>query len=438
MGLADMASRPVDRQPIGGRVDQRGRLVSADPGLERLQRDAGSRLGAPLALPQLAAIVRIALQLKIPVSRRAVAAAAQEDIDMWVRAVPDDEGVALTIESWTPRPAHGPKLAGIAPDPIAAAEPRRWAVDEQLRVVSLSQSAADLLGISLSEAIGQPLTAVLRLEPGEAGEMPMLQALISRGAFAGQAAKRRDDDTKLLLSGDPAASDGSFTGFEGDIASADEPAEEGTAAVDPGFNEVLRSPLRHIIDAADRMADASDGPIRDEYADYAADISAAAHHLLSVVRGMGEEARRATVDLVELVGEATQFVEVAASERGTELAIESMPALKALGDPRAVIQILVNLIGNAIRYSNERGTVTVSFERSAGQSVVHVADNGPGIDPADHERIFQRFEQAGSNGQGSGLGLAIARRLARGMGGDIQLVSQPGAGARFSLRLPAA
>ena len=433
-----MASRPVDRQPIGGRVDQHGHLIAADAELERLQRDAGSRLGAPLALPQLAAIARIALQLKIPVSRRAVAAAAQEDIDMWVRAVPDEDGVALTIERWTPRPSSGPKLAGIAPDPVSAPEPRRWAVDEQLRVVSLTETAADLLGISASEAVGQPLTALLRLDVSHDGAMPLLQALATRGAFSGQAARRRDSDARLLLDGQPSASDGSFGGFEGSIASADEPAEAEGRPADPGFNEVLRSPLRHIIDAADRMADASDGPIRDEYADYAADISAAAHHLLSVVRGMGEEARRATVDLVELVGEATHFVEVAASERGTLLAVEPIPGLKALGDPRAVIQILVNLIGNAVRYSNARGTVTVSFERSAGQAVVHVADDGPGIDPADHERIFQRFEQARSDGQGSGLGLAIARRLARGMGGDIQLVSEPGAGARFSLRLPAA
>ena len=60
------------------------------------------------------------------------------------------------------------------------------------------------------------------------------------------------------------------------------------------------------------------------------------------------------------------------------------------------------------------------------------------IDPADHQRIFERFQRARTTKEGSGLGLAIARRLARSMGGDITLDSAPGQGARFTLSLPAA
>jgi len=69
---------------------------------------------------------------------------------------------------------------------------------------------------------------------------------------------------------------------------------------------------------------------------------------------------------------------------------------------------------------------------------VTVADEGPGVDAEDHQRIFQRFERANAKEGGTGLGLAIARRLARSMGGDVVLESAPGEGARFTLTLPAA
>ena len=100
-----------------------------------------------------------------------------------------------------------------------------------------------------------------------------------------------------------------------------------------------------------------------------------------------------------------------------------------------MIQILVNLIGNAVRHSPEKGTVTLSFGQTEGTASVTVSDEGPGIDPADQQRIFERFERAGKEG-GTGLGLAISRRLARSMGGDVTLESAPEAGAHFTLTLP--
>ena len=102
------------------------------------------------------------------------------------------------------------------------------------------------------------------------------------------------------------------------------------------------------------------------------------------------------------------------------------------------LTILVNLIGNAVRHSPDGSTVAISFEVSGNQVQAHVTDNGPGIDPADQQRIFERFQRARATRDGAGLGLAIARRLARSMGGDILLESTPGQGARFTLSLPAA
>lgn len=437
-----MATRPTDPGPVTGRVDSSGRLVAADPELQALQRDAGSSLGSPIAIPQLAAIVRIARQLRIPVSRRAVAADAAHDIDMWVRAVPEGEEVALTIERWTTRPPLGPRLASLGgADAGLSSGERRWAVDEQLRIVGISDAAAELLGVSVAEASGQPLTKLVRLEEDGGGDMPMLQALASRSGFSGQRVRRRSDQSPLLLSGEVVLGPGDgFAGFEGSVALADQPQAAEPAKADPAFQEVLRSPLSRIIENADHIVRRWDGPLRNEYAVYASDISAAAHHMLSVLRSMGEDSGsgRATIDLLELVYEAVGLIESAASEREIAVAVEPLHTFTAQGKARGVIQILVNLIGNAVRHSSERATVTISFERSGGNAIVHVADDGPGIEPADQQRIFERFEQGKATGQGSGLGLTIALRLARAMDGDIKLESRPGRGSRFSLVLPAA
>ena len=88
-----MASAPSEPRPVLGRLDKTGRLVAADPELEALQRQAGSTLGQELALPQVAAVARLARELGIPVSRPAVAASIDHDIDLWVRASPEGDEV---------------------------------------------------------------------------------------------------------------------------------------------------------------------------------------------------------------------------------------------------------------------------------------------------------------------------------------------------------
>ena len=101
-----------------------------------------------------------------------------------------------------------------------------------------------------------------------------------------------------------------------------------------------------------------------------------------------------------------------------------------------MIQILVNLIGNAVRHSSQGGRVHLSFDQTAATASVTVSDEGPGIEPADQQRIFERFERVEQKAGGTGLGLAISRRLARSMGGDVTLESAPGEGAHFTLTLP--
>lgn len=439
-----MATAPSDPRPILGRVDERGRLVAADAELERLQVEAGSSLGSTLALPQLAAIARVVQRLQIPVSRRVLAAGSAEDVDMWVRAVPDGGEVLLTIEQWSARPAPPSRLAAAATvqHERLNAEPMSWSVDEHLRFSAVSPALAEHLSLDSGDVAGQPLTRLFKLQEDEEGAMPLLDALASRAAFSGQAVSLRSGEGRFVLDGEPTVgAGGAFAGFEGIASRAGSeaaPADVAKPEMDQAIRTALRSPLDNIVRSAEDMIDGSGSNVRAEYTAYAADIATAARHLLSVVRSLGAEGASAPnrVDLGKFASEAAALLDSAAKEREIAIGVQNADGFFANGDPRGITQILVNLIGNAVRHSPAGSAVSISFERRNGTALVHVADNGPGIAAEDQQRIFERFEQGSDAGQGSGLGLAIARRLARGMGGEIELRSRPGEGSRFTLALP--
>lgn len=435
--------------PVTARVDALGRLIEADPMLADLQAEAGSTLGAKLALPQLAAVARLVRKLGISVSRPAVVAARDHDVEMWVKAEPDGGDVLLTIEKWKNRPPVPSRLEVAASDDelIGNAVRSSWSTDAELRLTSLSPDLALLLGVDAAEAVGQPLTRVLRLEEGDDGEMPLLTALSARAAFSGQpAAARANGNQKLVLSGDPVRDeDGMFVGFRGralaDHVPVPEAANEGggNMSIDPALDQALRSPLARIIEAAEGIVDRADGPLRSDYAAYAGDIAAAARHLLSVIRSMVDQPVEpgGIVDLAVLAGEALALVQPQADERNVSLALSGEASIKVQGDRRGVVQILVNLLGNAVRHSPESATVTLHLNRDGSTGEARIADQGKGIAIADQERIFEKFERL-ENGGGAGLGLAIARRLAHAMGGEITLASTPGEGACFTVSLPLA
>ena len=416
--------------------------------LSDLQLEAGSSVGDRLALPQLAAVARLARKLGVGIARPAIVAARDHDLELWVRAEPDGEDVIITIESWRRRPPLGPRLEIAARSEDVLPSPKgEWATDAELRITELSPDLATILGASVGEAIGQPLTKWLRLVEGDDGAMPLLTAVAARTGFSGQLASGRNGPgQRLVLGGKPVAgADGLFDGFRGrataeNVATPEAANEAGNAAmsIDPALDHALRSPLARIIEAAEGIADRADGPLRSDYATYAGDISAAAKHLLSVIRAMVDRPPDgdSSVDLSPLVDEAIGLVQSKAEPRSVEMVREGALSLAAVGEPRAIVQILVNLLGNAIRHSPDGSRVTVILDSGDDYASVTVADQGSGIDASDQERIFGKFERVGEGGGDAGLGLAIARRLANSMAGDVTLVSAPGQGARFTLSLP--
>ena len=443
-----MASAPSDLGPVNGRVDREGRLTSADPPLLRLQQDAGAGLGAPLALPQLAAVARSAMKLGVPLSRAVIAASSDQDLDLWVRVEPDVDGARLIIDGWKARPPAPPRLTLVGSEPETDADEAAagfgFSTDAELKFSHMDERLAARLGLDAKGIIGQPLTRHFLLADDGDGAMPLLTALASRQDFTGQRARvRGDGDAEVLLNGAAlVTSRGDFAGFQVELELEGETAGQSGPVFDPALDEALRSPLDRIISAAERIVDRSEGPLRSDYAAYAGDIAAAGRHLLSVIRSMtDQEAAKVEgqVDLADAVGEAVQLVETRAEERSIRFEqVGTGEPLPANGESRGVVQILVNLLGNAIRHSPEGGTIAVIGGRREDKFAVTIADEGPGIAAEDQERIFERYERVGDTPGGSGLGLAISRRLARSMGGDILLQSAPGEGARFTLILPVA
>jgi len=140
------------------------------------------------------------------------------------------------------------------------------------------------------------------------------------------------------------------------------------------------------------------------------------------------ELRRRPVDLAALAGE------VAAAQRllGADVRADAAGPAVVVGDPEALARVLTNLADNARRLA---GRVRLAARAEPGQVVVEVTDDGPGVPPADRERIFERFVRQDGGGGRAGLGLPIARAVARAHGGDLTCADSP-AGARFVLRLP--
>lgn len=438
---------------VNGRVDLAGQLVAADLPLLRLQEHAGGALGQMLAIPSLASVARLARTLGILISRSVVCASGDHDLELLVLARPDKEGVALEIGNWSPRaprrswlPVHD-RSVGVLEIP----EKWNWVTNAKLEIVEASGG----FGADLN---GQTLTQIFRLTENEFDEMPILAAVSAGIDFADQPATMRDrPDHELSLSGDVIRDErGGFAGFAGsaevrgiraivdiipDLAAGSVFTEKLDAA--------LRVPLSRIVANADSISAQSDGPLRRDYADYAGDIASAARHLLALIDDLSDlqalehadfHVETEEIDLADLARRAAGLLKVRAG--GRQIRIDR-PAtddtLAAQGDYRRVLQILMNLIGNAIRYSPDGGMIWIRTERDTDTAVLIVADQGKGIAATDHARIFDKFERIDpSEPGGSGLGLFISRRLAQAMGGDIVVDSGLGQGARFILTLPAA
>ena len=457
-----------DDSPVHGRVDRDGRLIAADPALADLHARAGGEKGGPLAVPQLAALARLARRLAIPVSRTVLAADGDDDIDLWVQARPDEGGVALAIVGWTRNiaaaPLPSPNAAQREVDFVRADADWAWEVDASLRLVSLSsEGMAALVADGAGPALGDPITRLFVLEEAASGGLPLLDALAARTGFAEQVVTLRGTERRFRLAGTPLLDGhGRVIGFRGggsdlDMASAaltevqappTTPLSEDGSAFARQLDTALRGPLHRIVATAEEIREQDEGPVRADYNAYAGDIANAGRHLLGLIDDLVDleaveradlEVESEAIDMADLARRASGLLSVRADDKDMRIEQPDLAeALDAIGDFKRALQVLLNLIGNAVRYGPEGSTVRVSVEKRGDVAAAIVVDQGGGITPENRERVFEKFERLGAREPGSGLGLYISRRLARAMGGEIAIESGVGEGARFVFTLPAA
>ena len=211
----------------------------------------------------------------------------------------------------------------------------------------------------------------------------------------------------------------------------------------------LRTPLHAIIGFTELVSDGSAGPVNATQAEYLGDARAAAQHLMTLITDVLDYSKadagkltfsREPVAIGEVVGEVVALVEGLALKKELVVSADCAPGLKALGDPMRVKQVLLNLVGNAIKFTPRRGRIEVTAQRDGAWCRLEVRDTGEGISPAHRDRLFEPFQQADSSTSrqhaGTGLGLALVKRWCEAMGGSVELDARTTTGTCFVVRFP--
>jgi CheY-like chemotaxis protein len=213
----------------------------------------------------------------------------------------------------------------------------------------------------------------------------------------------------------------------------------------------IRTPMNAIIGMADLLGETTLDQTQQEYVQI---LKRAGETLLALINDVLDlskieagqlEVEHVEFELADVIDRAAEVIALRAHEKGLELicAIDADVPGRLVGDPHRLRQILMNLLGNAMKFT-DAGEVLLRVRRMSGAErellCLCVSDTGIGIPTEKHETIFQSFTQADSSTTrrygGSGLGLAITRRLVEGMGGTIELESEPGKGSTFQITLP--
>ncbi|RMF16247.1 MAG: CBS domain-containing protein [Alphaproteobacteria bacterium] len=215
----------------------------------------------------------------------------------------------------------------------------------------------------------------------------------------------------------------------------------------------LRTPLNAIIGFTDFIRSETLGPIRPaEYAEYVEDVNTSGKHLLNVINAILDmskieanrlELNEEEIDPADLCHSACRMLRETAKRRGVEILLEvpdDLPDL--LADPQFVRQILLNLLSNALKFSETGQTVRLAAELKAdGGLVFTVSDEGIGIAEEDIERVLEPFGQAENSltrsREGTGLGLPLCQALTEAHGGRLELESELGKGTTVRIHMPA-
>jgi signal transduction histidine kinase len=229
---------------------------------------------------------------------------------------------------------------------------------------------------------------------------------------------------------------------------AAEAANQAKSAFLAMANHELRTPLQAILGYAEFLLDNTHSILNEDQREDLGYIQLGGRRMLNIINDLldlarieanGLMLRRDPVDLIQVVEQVRQDVQPQAAQRGIDLHVQMPESLPPLyGDGERLRQILLNLAGNAVKFT-DAGFVEIAVVVDGGWIVVRVRDTGYGIAPEALARIFDAYHQAEEGRprrHGAGLGLAIAQRLATLMDGQITVESTPGVGSTFTLQVP--
>jgi signal transduction histidine kinase/ActR/RegA family two-component response regulator len=239
--------------------------------------------------------------------------------------------------------------------------------------------------------------------------------------------------------------------FNRELRAAKEAAEAAARSKDEflaSMSHELRTPLNAVLGLSELLQEEVYGALNDKQNEALRTIETSGRHLLSLINdileiarmGSGEvQLRLSKVKVAEMCEDCVDLVRAQARKKEISVACEIAPDVGELKtDARRFKQILVNLLGNAVKFTDRGGSIGLAA-RLEGQSLcIDVWDSGIGIKPEDCERIFLPFVQVDSGlarkYEGTGLGLALVRQLTQLLGGEVNVESTVGVGSRFRVR----
>ena len=239
--------------------------------------------------------------------------------------------------------------------------------------------------------------------------------------------------------------------FSRSILLAKEEVERGSRFKDQFLSTMsheLRTPLNAVLGFSDLLADERYGPLNDRQQRYVAHIHTGGKHLLKLISDILDlskieagrmELAREDVTVASAFAEVISALYPLAEKKSQALLQHAAPNLHVHADAMRFKQVLMNLAGNAIKFTPEGGRIELAACQVDDQVRVEVRDNGPGIPADQQQRIFEAFfrlTETGSATEGTGLGLAITSRLVELHGGKLEIESRPGAGTCFYFSLP--
>jgi PAS domain S-box-containing protein len=363
------------------------------------------------------------------------------------------------------------------------------ATDLALNVRTWNQAAEAIYGWTAAEAVGRPLVELTRLQQAPGSREQLMEILLTAGVWKGEVTQLHRDGHAISIfaavslvrdaDGQPAGivavnrdmteQRRAWQALEEERALLAERVAEGTAELRQANHELqaaaqakdefiasvsheLRTPLNTILILTELLELETAGPLTTKQRTHLHTLRSNGQHLLRLINDILDfaklQANRLAVDcapvgVVEVCQASLSMVTAQAEHKRLQVSFTPDPAAGIVrADAQRTRQILVNLLGNAVKFTPEGGAIglQVQADATAGRLRFTVWDTGIGIAAADFERLFEPFVQLESGlarrYEGTGLGLPLAAQLARLQGGGVEVQSEQGKGSAFTLWLP--